>query len=284
VDVLLGNGDGTFRPAVTYISGGNNSLSVAVADVNGDGKLDILVGNACTKSGPACLANGTVGVLLGNGDGTFQSGVAYGAAFGTRSVVVADVNGDVKPDLVVGSCCGTAVEVLLGNGDGTFQAAITYDTGGAGPQSVAIADVNGDAKPDLLVANSFSNTVGVLLNNTPFCTTTPVVTLSTTPTSLWPPNGKMVPVTVSGTITDSGTGCTVTARYAVIDEYGEVQPNGPVTLRTGGAYSFTVLLQASRLGADMDGRLYTIDVSASNNAGKIGSQKGAVIVRHDQGQ
>jgi len=92
----------------------------------------------------------------------------------------------------------------------------------------------------------------------------------------------MMPVSVSGTITD--TGCTVTsAAYAVKDEYGEVQPSGPVTLGAGGAYSLTVLLQASRLGSDSDGRLYTITVSASNNAGKTGSQAGPVIVPHDQG-
>jgi hypothetical protein len=56
-----------------------------------------------------------------------------------------------------------------------------------------------------------------------------------------------------------------------------------VTLGPGDAYSFTVLLQASRVGTDLDGRLYTITVSASNNAGKTGSQAGSVIVPHDQG-
>jgi hypothetical protein len=146
-------------------------------------------------------------------------------------------------------------------------------------------DLNGDGKPDLLVENPNAgddSTLGVLLNTTSFCTTPPVVTLSNTPAVLWPPNGKMMPVIVSGTITD--TGCTVTsAAYAVTDKYGQVQPSGAVTLGAGGAYSFTVLLQASRLGTDLDGRLYTITVSASNNAGKTGSQNGTVIVPHDQG-
>ena len=67
--VFLGNGDGTFRAAVTYDSGGMTADSVAVADVNGDGKPDLLVANFYDPS----KASGSVGVLLGKGDGTFQS-------------------------------------------------------------------------------------------------------------------------------------------------------------------------------------------------------------------
>jgi hypothetical protein len=114
--------------------------------------------------------------------------------------------------------------------------------------------------------------------------TPPVVTVSASPSTLWPPNGKMVPVTVSGTITDSLSGVNrSTAAFAVVDEYGTVQPNGPVTVGTGGSYSFTVLLQASRNGNDKDGRLYTITVSASDYAGNLGSVATIVTVPHDQG-
>jgi len=288
VGVLLGDGDGTFQTVLDYESGGNTALSVTVADVNGDGRPDLLVGNQCDMSNNC--ANGSVGVLLGNGNGTFQPVVTYGSRGpGVFALAVADVNGDGTPDLLDASFFFNTVGVLLGNGDGTFQAVTTYDTGGILPRSIAVADLNGDGKPDVAVANfcgsrtnCLPGKLGVLLNNASFCTTPPMITLSTTPTSLWPPNGKMVPVTVSGTITD--TGCTVTtAAYAVKDEYGEVQPSGPVTTGTGGAYSFMVLLQASRLGTDRDGRLYTITVSASNNAGKTGSRASSVIVPHDQG-
>ena len=87
-----------------------------------------------------------------------------------------------------------------------------------------------------------------------------------------------------GTVTDTGSGCsTKTAAYAVKDEYREVQPTGPVTLGVGGTYSFTVWLQASRLGTGLDGRLYTVTVSVSNNAGKTGSQAATVIVPHERG-
>jgi len=115
-------------------------------------------------------------------------------------------------------------------------------------------------------------------------TTPPVITLSVTPKVLWPPNGKMVPVSVSGTITDTGSGVNVnSAAYAVNDEYGEVQPQGAITLGLGGAYSFTILLQASRLGTDLDGRHYAVTVQAKDNAGNVGSKTSAVIVPHDQG-
>src|ERR1019366_1016730 len=89
---LLGNGDGTFQAPVTYSSGGAEPWGIAVADVNGDGKLDILVANA---------GSGSVGVLLGNGDGTFQAPVTYGSGQYSTSIVATDVNGDGKPDLVL---------------------------------------------------------------------------------------------------------------------------------------------------------------------------------------
>ena len=146
-----------FLEAPNYGSGGN---AVTTADLTKDGKLDLV------------LANGGVGVLLGNGDGTFQAEVNYASGGDNAdSVAVADVNGDGIPDLLVANeCAGDcefdgngAVGVLLGNGDGTFQAAVSYYTGGLSAYSVAVGDVNEDGKPDLVVANLDS--VGVLLGN-----------------------------------------------------------------------------------------------------------------------
>jgi hypothetical protein len=113
--------------------------------------------------------------------------------------------------------------------------------------------------------------------------TPPTITVSTNPFTLWPPNGEMVPVTVSGEITDTGSGVNAgTAKYAVIDEYGELQPSGSIALDSGGSYSFTILLEASRAGSDRDGRHYTITVSAKDNACNAGSASTVVTVPHDR--
>lgn len=180
VGVLLGNGDGTFKPAALYSSGGIAGQSLRVADVNGDGKPDVIVVNSCATN--FCL-NGEVSVLLADGKGTFQPAVPYDSGgYEATAVTVADVNGDGKPDLLVTSGCAVnincgftalgVVGVLLGNGDGTFQPAVVYDSGGLGATSVAVTDINGDGKLDLIVANGCSTTcasagttVGVLLGN-----------------------------------------------------------------------------------------------------------------------
>lgn len=114
--------------------------------------------------------------------------------------------------------------------------------------------------------------------------TPPAVSVSASPSSIWPPNGKMVAVTVSGTITDNLSGVNPsTAAFAVVDEYGRVHPSGPVTLGPGGSYSFTVSLQASRNGNDTDGRQYMISVSAKDFAGNRGSAATTVTVPYAQG-
>jgi hypothetical protein len=152
VSVLLGNGDGTFQDARTFPAG-IYPRSVAVADVNGDGRLDLAVANQSSNN---------VSVLLGNGDGTFQDAQSLPTGGYPTSVAVADVNGDGRLDLAVANGSAT-VSVLLGNGDGTFQDAVNYAAGGY-PWSVAFGDFDGDGWPDLATANYYSNNVSVLLN------------------------------------------------------------------------------------------------------------------------
>ena len=169
VGILLGNGDGTFQPAMNYKTGGAPNYSLVVADVNGDGKLDLIV-SSCAVSASTCgSADGVVSVLLGNGDGTFQHALTYGSGAPVGAhVAVADVDGDGKPDLIATSYQGQTngdgtVAVLFGNGDGTFQLPVLYDSGAPGANAVTVADVNGDGVLDLLVANGcFSNCAGGL--------------------------------------------------------------------------------------------------------------------------
>ena len=114
--------------------------------------------------------------------------------------------------------------------------------------------------------------------------TPPVLTISADPLRLWPPNGNMDTVSVSGAITDNLSGVDPsTAAFAVQDEYGTDQPSGPVSLASGGTYSFQIQLQASRQRSDRDGRQYTITVGAKDLAGNYGSASTVVTVAHDHG-
>ena len=155
VGVLLGNGTGSFRPVVTFAS--SNHLGIAVADVNGDGKQDVLT---------ASITSSSAGVLVGNGNGTLQPEVAYdtGSNSTPHDVAVADVNADGQPDLVTANYSTSTVGVLLNAGHGVFQPVTTYSTGNnSSPEGIAVADVNGDGLPDLLTANYYGDAVGVLL-------------------------------------------------------------------------------------------------------------------------
>ena len=142
--------------------------------MNGDGKPDLLVANGYGCFDPSCDHPGMVGVLLGNGNGTFQAAVSYssGGRF-AASVAAVDMNSDGKPDLLVANDCTicepylsiSGVAVLLGNGDGTFQAATSYETGGCCAVSLAVGDLNGDGKPDAAVVHLQNANLAILLGN-----------------------------------------------------------------------------------------------------------------------
>jgi hypothetical protein len=153
VSVLLGNGDGTFRPPVRYILGSGYPYAAAIGDLNGDGIPDLAVADAL---------NGQVKRLLGNGDGTFQNPVSYAASGSSTDVQLGDFNEDGILDIVTANQ-GT-VSYLRGYGNGTFYNPVTYNAG-PGAYSVAVADVNHDGHLDLITANPNNETVSVLLGN-----------------------------------------------------------------------------------------------------------------------
>ncbi len=160
VSVLLGNGDGTFRPQATYAAG-LYADSIVAGDFNGDGKRDLAVANEFSD---------TVSVLLGNGDGSFQAAQDFADGSNPGDLALSDLNGDGKPDLVTANLSDDSVTVLLGNGDGSFQSPQYLVVGGYYP-NVTIGDFNGDGKPDLATANLSStlgqgpSSVSVLLGN-----------------------------------------------------------------------------------------------------------------------
>jgi hypothetical protein len=214
VDVLLGNGDGTFQDAVAYPVAEGHPISLVVGDLNGDTYQDLVLANP---------EGGTVSILYGNGDGTFQDAVNLDFHY-PSAVALADLNGDHRLDLVVGDFTSTnrgvvkvflnqgndvdsghanfrhspdddyptgidirslavadlgngqldvitvssggqghGLSVLLGNGDGTFERTVKFSEVGEDLGALAVADFDGDGKADVAVAaNNSSRGVAVL--------------------------------------------------------------------------------------------------------------------------
>jgi hypothetical protein len=154
VDVLLGNGDGTFQPFQTYaVSNNFGANGIAIADMNHDGALDLVV---TTTNAPS-----TVEVLLGNGDGTFQSPNTRLVSNGAVALAVGDFNGDGNLDVAVAH--QQSVGVLLGNGDGTLQPEVIYAaTSAIRGSSLVVGDFNHDGILDIAVP---AGAVNILFGN-----------------------------------------------------------------------------------------------------------------------
>ncbi len=219
VAVLLGNGDGTFQPAVNIplpgpilqqIVGSASSAPLAVGDLNGDGKLDVVtVIRGATSN--------QVAVLLGIGNGTFQPPLFTNTQTAPPMIVITDQNGDDIPDLVLADCCGLSeASLLFGNGDGTFQMEVQFPSG-PNPRAIAAADFNGDGNSDLAIIGQVQEpdrgTLSIVLNTTGSTgPSTAATTTTASPVSAtFSPNAQNI--TLSATITSNSapvSGGTVT--------------------------------------------------------------------------
>ncbi len=155
LSILIGNGDGTFKPAVNY-PGGNAPRGITVGDFNNDGFLDVAVANN--------LGN-NVSIYLGKGDGTFQPVVYYAAHTHPKAVMVGDFNHDGNEDLAVANHDSNDVSILIGDGKGHFAAPVNYPVG-LNPRDVQVSNLMGGVnESDLVTADGGSTTISVLLGN-----------------------------------------------------------------------------------------------------------------------
>jgi uncharacterized protein (TIGR03437 family) len=172
IAVLLGNGNGTFQapqmttlpgPIIQQAIGAAATAGLAVADLNGDGILDV----AAAING---AASNQVAVLLGLGGGSFKPAVLSNTGTSPPEILIADINNDSKPDLLLADCCGLSeASFLAGNGDGTFQAEVQFSSG-PNPAGLATADFNGDGHLDIAIAGGLQTpNLGTLaILNDPF--------------------------------------------------------------------------------------------------------------------
>jgi hypothetical protein len=155
LSILMGNGDGTFKPAVNY-AGGHAPRGIAFGDFNNDGILDLAVANNDGND---------VSIYIGNGDGSFQPAVYYPSHTHPKAVIVGDFNNDGNADLAVANHDSNDVSILLGDGKGHFAAPANYSVG-LNPRDVHVANLRGGVnEQDLVTADGGSTTVSVLLAN-----------------------------------------------------------------------------------------------------------------------
>jgi hypothetical protein len=153
--ILPGNGDGTFGALIAYPTASYYVNAVAVGDLNGDGKPDIAYADT-TRS--------RVGVLLGNGDGTFRLSQQATLLSPPSYIAIADVNSDGKAEIIATMPQGGLVCTLFGYGDGTFQLEEDYEYRDFAPRKFVVADINGDGSPDLVIGSG-AGALGIMLGS-----------------------------------------------------------------------------------------------------------------------
>ncbi len=147
-------GLGTFKNRTTYTTGSAPGY-LTQSDFNGDGILDIAVGD---------ITSASVSVFIGNGNGTFQARQILAAGATTQGVIADDFNADGRMDIAAVSTGTTLASIFIGNGNGTFQTRKTYTTG-SGPAALASGDYNEDGIADLVIVDQTSATISIGFGN-----------------------------------------------------------------------------------------------------------------------
>lgn len=181
----------------------------------------------------------------------------------------------------------SAVNVTLTATDATSGVAQTFYSVDGGPMLVYSGSfsVSGDGAHSVVFwsVDQAGNVEAIHSQVINIDATSPVLTAAANPSMLWPPNGKMLNITISGKVADSLSGVdTGSGTYTTVDSYGQVHPAGSFTIAANGTYSFTIQLEAKRNGQDKDGRIYTITINASDLAGNPCNATVTVTVPHDQ--
>jgi hypothetical protein len=155
MEILIGNGDGTFQSPASYTID-PSPTQFAVGDLNSDGTADVVILNSASSAG-------SISIMLGVGNGTFQPPNKYSIDQNPDSLSITDFNRDGHPDIAVAYNVTPEISVLIGNGDGTFRSKVDYPMTTA-TNSVAVGDFDGDGNPDI-VTNDSASTIALLMGN-----------------------------------------------------------------------------------------------------------------------
>jgi thermolysin len=192
-----------------------------------------------------------------------------------------------------GSLTNHTVTVALtatDNVDGSGVASLVYSATGAttlpatttGGNATIPVTADGETIISFQATDNAGNTETLQTRVVRIDLSPPSATAAASPSTLWPPNGKPVTVTISGVLLDPAG--VASASYVVDDEYGQVSSSGAIAVAADGSYQFTIQLPASRLGTDKDGRVFTIRIVTTDTVGNTATAETRVVVPHSQGQ
>jgi Bacterial Ig-like domain (group 3)/FG-GAP-like repeat len=288
ISVVLSNGDGTFKPAVLNTITDNCS-ALLVADVNGDGKSDLIVGHAGSTCGNL-NTNPAFDVWLSNGDGTFTLSSNTNNTIPTNGLsggTIADVNSDGKLDLVlVDNNNPASVWTLLGNGDGTFQTPTSVALSGEVGYDIVVADLNGDGILDIADNDLSSNQLTVYLATSP-TTYGSAISYATSDSNYYACsmaagdlNGDGKPELVNVNCTDSGNNVTIYVNngdgtFATGVYYDGAMSGGT---NSGAANVYTAAVTVADVNGDGQGDIVATNGDSSDITILLGNGDGTVKV------